>query len=163
MVFERKETTAQEESKEIQTYFWTFLKWYWLLIPTFYFLFILPKLVQDFGGATLSFTDISTLFFQMLNYIMVAIMFLIDPRERSRKGVADKFLKIGVFQQFFVQNIFGMIFTLLAWYQLPKRLPAEIVEFDEEATHTKPKTTLILVVITTIFSLAFAIFRIVLL
>lgn len=159
MVFERKEKITQEESKEIKTYFWTLLKWYWLLVPTFYFMFILPKLVQNIGGGLLSFTDISTLFFQTLNYIMVAIMVLIDPKERSRKGVADKFLKIGIFQQFFVQNIFGMIFVLLAWYQLPRTLPTKNVELEEEQTHIKPKTTLILVVIATIFSLAFGIAR----
>ena len=92
-------------------------------------------------------------------------MFVTDPRERSKKGVADKFLKIAVVQQFLVQNIFGMIFSLLAWYQLPKNLAAESITDDEEekTTTIQPKTTLTAVIVTTIFSLIFAIGRIVLL
>lgn len=162
MVFEQKKKFDQETDEEVKSYFWTFLKWYWLVIPTIYFLFGLPGILESTEGSSLSLIDISTLFFQILNFVMAGNMFLIDPLERSRTGVADKFLKIGVIQQFFTENIFGIILILLTWYQLPKALPADFEEEEEEVKHLKPRTNLIIAIISTVLSFALFIARIIL-
>lgn len=158
MIFERKENNQleQENTNNVQTYFWTLLKWYWLLIPSFYFMIKLPALVQEMEAAPLSTTEVSTLFFQILNYSMAANMFLMAPEEQSKKGVADKFLKIGLVQQFFVGDLIAIILIALAWYQLPKDLVGITIERDEKDAKVKPRTNMILVIITTLFSIAFA-------
>lgn len=156
MVFERKETIAQTETVEKKNYFWTILKWYWFIVPSIYFVFVLPQLTQSTTGKPLTMTDISIMLFQLLNYSMAANMYLIDEQEQSRQGVADKFLKIGMLQQFFIKNIFGLILAFFAWYQLPRTKGTKLEEPEQENLKVKPKTNLIWVVATTILSFLFA-------
>ncbi|MDN6195926.1 MAG: hypothetical protein L0I93_05510 [Atopostipes suicloacalis] len=162
MVFERKETESQKSTSEVKSYFWTFLKWYWVIIPSIYFLFALPEMLENMEGGTLSFNDISILFFQILNFIMAANMFLINPLEQSKAGIADKFLKIGAFQQIFAENIFGFILIILAWYQLPKSLADDYEAKEDEIKYIQPKKNIIIAIVSTILTLLIAIARIVL-
>ena len=161
MIFERKgnDSFNEENPNKVQTYFWTLLKWYWLLIPSFYFLVKLPALMQEIEAGPLSMEEVSTVFFQILNYSMAANMFLMAPEEQSKKGVADKFLKIGLIQQLFVGDLIGIILLALAWYQLPKVLVGKTIKQDEKSAQVKPRTNLILVILTTLFSIAFAVSR----
>ncbi|MCG3356866.1 hypothetical protein JHQ82_11220, partial [Neisseria meningitidis] len=65
--------------------------------------------------------------------------------ERSKTGLADKFLKAAVAQQFLAQNIFGLILAAIVWYQLPYRVDPEKVEPEElEKWHFQPKTIYIM-------------------
>lgn len=138
----KKNETEQEKPKK---YFWTFLKWYWFVVPSFYYILVLPKLVLNDAGSLVGGEDIFTILFQFLNYVLSGLMFVTNPLEQSKTGVADKFLKIAVAQQFIVQNIFGMILALLAWYNLPYRVkPEELSPEDTEKWSFKPKTILVL-------------------
>ncbi|MDN6161506.1 MAG: hypothetical protein L0I79_01925 [Atopostipes sp.] len=161
MVFERKEKEELEAPKEVKTYFWTFLKWTWIALPSIYFVIALPGILERAEGA-LSLFDLTTLFFQILNFVMAGNMFLIEPSERSRSGVADKFLKIGALQQFFAENIFGLILILLAWYQLPKVLPNDYEVEEKDMNYLKPKTNLVITIVSTILSFAIMLVRIIL-
>lgn len=150
MVFERKEI-KQEEPK---TYFWTFLKWYWFIIPSFYYIVIIPRLALNEGGSLVGGEDIFTMIFQFSNYVLSGLMFVTNPIEQTRTGVADKFLKIAVIQQIMIRNIFGVVLGLLAWYQLPTN---GNIEFDEsEGTNNwyfKPKTIVILSIVSLVLTL----------
>ncbi len=161
MIFERKDNNHlnKEDTNKVQTYFWTLLKWYWLLVPSIYFLVKLPALLQEIEAGPLSMKEISTVFFQILNYTMAANMFLMAPEELSKKGVADKFLKIALIQQFFVGDLISIILVALAWYQLPKVFVGEVIEQGDKSAQVKPRTNLILVILTTLFSITFAVSR----
>lgn len=156
MVFERKETITQTETTEKKNYFWTILQWYWFVVPSIYFVFILPQITQNTQDVPLSMKDISIMLFQLFNYSMAGNMYLMDKQEVSRQGVADKFLKFAMAQQFLIQNIFGMILAFFAWYQLPRTGVAELETAEQEKLKVKPKTNLIWVVVTTVLSFFFA-------
>lgn len=146
---------SKKKQEKTKTYFWTILKWYWFIVPAFYYILILPRLVLNDAGPMVSGEDIFTILFQFLNFILSGLMFVTNPLERSKTGVADNFLKIAVTQQFIVQNIFGMILALLTWYNLPYRVkPEDVSPEDTKKWYFKPKTILILSGV----SLAIAIF-----
>lgn len=144
MAFEYK----KENQEEIKTYFWTILKWYWFIVPAFYFIVILPNITLNEGGASFGGGDVFTLLYQFLNFSMSGLMFVMHPIERSKIGVGDKFLKIATVQQFFTRNIFGVILIILAWYQLPYKVELETIDpEDEEKWYFKPKTILIITIV----------------
>ena len=138
MAFERKEVEREEPKSGL----WSMLKWYWLLIPTFYFLFFIPNASQQgelAPGVALN------LMLQMVNYGLAGIMTVTHPVEKSKTGLADNFLKLAAVQQFLAQNIFGLILTVIVWYQLPYKVDAEKVEPEElEKWHFQPKTIYII-------------------
>lgn len=152
MVFERKETIEATQTAERKSFFWTILQGYWFIVPSIYFIFVLPQLSQNSQGVPLSMTDISMMLFQLFNYSMAGNMYLINEQEQSRQGVADKFLKLAMVQQFFIQNIIGMILAFFAWYQLPRRAGAKLEADEQEKMKVKPKTNLIWVLVTTALS-----------
>lgn len=141
MAFERKEI----EKEKPKTILWSMLKWYWLLVPTFYFLFIIPGALQQSEGQTLAPDIVFNLVFQLINYGLAGIMTVTNPLERSKTGLADKFLKAAAVQQFLAQNIFGIILTVIVWYQLPYKVAPELVEPEElEKWHFEQKTIYII-------------------
>lgn len=141
MAFERKEMN-QEEPK---TFFWTALKWYWFIIPTIYYILVLPNLLLNEGGLEVRPEDLFTMVIQFSTYVMSGLMFATNPIEQSKNGVADKFLKVAVVQQFITRNIFGVILAFLAWYQLPSKVNLEKVDSKEtDKRYFKPKTILVL-------------------
>lgn len=141
MAFERKEV----EKEKPKSVLWSILKWYWLLVPTFYFLIIVPGMLQQSEGPGLEPAAAFNLVFQLINYGLAGIMTVTDPLERSKTGLADKFLKAAVAQQFLAQNIFGLILTVVVWYQLPYRVDPEMIEPEElEKWHFQPKTIYII-------------------
>lgn len=141
MAFERKEI----ESKKPKTIYWTILRWYWLIIPTIYFLIIVPSLTEGSNTPMLEPGDVFNLIFQMFNYALAGLMTVTAPTERSKSGIADTFLKMVAVQQFLVQNIFGIVLTVLVWYQLPYKVAPETVDPEEaEKWHFQPKTIFIL-------------------
>lgn len=140
MAFERKEV----EKEKPKTMLWTLLKWYWLIVPTMFYLFIVPRAVQSGDGALHS-GDAFNLAFQLLNYGLAGLMMVTNPLERSKSGVADITLKMAVAQQFLAQNIFGLILTAIVWYQLPYNVSEDMVEKEDlEKWHFQPKTILII-------------------
>ena len=70
MAFERKKTPNENPN----TIFWTILQWYWVLIPTFYFLFVVPNMVEGVEGAALELGDVYNIFFQLLNLAFAGIL-----------------------------------------------------------------------------------------
>lgn len=158
MFFERKEV-KQEKPK---TFFWTFLKWYWFIVPSLYYILVVPSLALNEGGSLVTGQDIFTMLFQLSNYILSGLMFVTNPMERSKNGVADKFLKIAVVQQIMLRNILGVILGLLAWYQLPETISRQqLEEVDTESDseedrerYFKPKTILIIAVISLVLTIA---------
>lgn len=166
MVFERKEGIEEKETGDVKGIFWTILKWYWFIIPSIYFLFGLPALLDNMEAESLSFLNISTLFIQILTFLMAVNMHLMEPSEQSRKGAGDKFLKMAAFQQIFTENIIGFILVLVTWYKLPKvpLLDSERKEEkgEDEINYLKPKTNRMITVVLTILSLILGITRIVL-
>lgn len=141
MAFERKEV----EKEKPKTILWSILKWYWLLVPTFYFLIIIPGALQQSEGQGLAPDVAFNLVFQLINYGLAGIMTVTHPLERSKTGLADKFLKAAVAQQFLAQNIFGLILTVIVWYQLPYKVDPELVEPEElEKWHFQQKTIYII-------------------
>ena len=144
MAFERKETPTENHN----TMFWTILKWYQVLIPTFYFVFVVPNMVEGAEGAAIELGDIYTIFFHLLNLAFAGIIIQTPPLERSRTGVADKILKIAVVQQFLIQNIFALMLTLFVWYKLPYKVKPEMITIEEaEKWYFQPKTLFILMLI----------------
>src|SRR5690625_1288008 len=101
------------------------LKWYWLLIPTFYFLFFIPNTSQE---GELAPSVAVNLMLQIVNYGLAGIMIVTHPVEKSKTGLADNFLKLAAIQQFLAQKIFGRILTVIVWYQLPYKRDVETVE-----------------------------------
>ena len=141
MVFEKKEV----KNNKPKTALWTGLKWYWLLVPTFFYLLIVPGVVENSNG-TLESGDAFNLAFQLLNYGLAGLMVVTNPLERSKTGVADKFLKLAVVQQFLAQNYFGLILAVITWSQLPFKVTEDMVEPEElEQWSFQPKTIMILV------------------
>lgn len=140
-MFERKE--KETETNKANWVLWSILKWYWLIVPTFYFLFMVPGYLEDSSG--LEPAVAFNLIFQLINYAFAGIMTVTNPTERSKTGLADKFLKAAAVQQFMVQNILGLILTVLVWYQLPYRVNPETVEPEEkEKWYFQPKTIYII-------------------
>lgn len=140
MAFDRKEV----EKEKPKTILWTLLKWYWLIVPTMFYLFIVPNVIDSSNGVLLS-GDAFNLALQLLNYGLGGLMMVINPLERSKTGVADNFLKMAVAQQFLAQNIFGLILSAILWYQLPYKVTEDMVEPEElEKWHFQPKTILII-------------------
>lgn len=140
MAFDRKEV-EKEKPKSI---LWTLLKWYWLIVPTMFYLFIVPNVIDSSNGVLHS-GDAFNLALQLLNYGLGGLMMVINPLERSKTGVADNFLKMAVAQQFLAQNIFGLILSAILWYQLPYKVTEDMVEPEElEKWHFQPKTILII-------------------
>lgn len=140
MAFDRKEV----EKEKPKTILWTLLKWYWLIVPTMFYLFIVPNVLET-GNGVLHSGDAFNLAFQLLNYGLAGLMMVTNPVERSKSGVADNFLKMAVAQQFLAQNIFGLIATAILWYQLPYKVTEDMVEPEElEKWHFQPKTILII-------------------
>lgn len=166
MVFERKEGIEEKETGDVKGIFWSVLKWYWFIIPSIYFLFGLPGLLDSMEAGSPSFLNISTLFIQIITFLMGVNMHLMKRSEQSRKGVGDSFLKIAAFQQIFTENIIGFILVLVTWYKLPK-VPLPDSERKEqkaegEIKDLKPKTNRMIAFVLTILSLILAIARIVL-
>lgn len=140
MAFDRKEV----EKEKPKTILWTLLKWYWLILPTMFYLFIVPNVIDSSNGVLHS-GDAFNLALQLLNYGLGGLMMVINPLERSKTGVADNFLKMAVAQQFLAQNIFGLILSAILWYQLPYKVTEDMVEPEElEKWHFQPKTILII-------------------
>lgn len=140
MAFDRKEV----EKEKPKTILWTLLKWYWLIVPTMFYLFIVPNVIDSSNGVLHS-GDAFNLALQLLNYGLGGLMMVINPLERSKTGVADNFLKMAVAQQFLAQNIFGLILSAILWYQLPYKVTEDMVEPEElEKWHFQPKTILII-------------------
>ena len=141
MAFERKEIEKEKPKSGL----WSMLKWYWLLSPTFYFLFFVPKALQQADGGALAPDVALNLIFQMVNYGLAGIMAVTHPQEKSKTGLADKFLKAAAIQQFLARNIFGLVLTVIVWYQLPYKVDAESIEPEElEKWHFQPKTIYII-------------------
>ena len=131
----------KENIKKTNSYAWTFLKWYWLIIPSFYFLVIFPKMYQTDAGLLMESGDVLTLVFQICSYIMAGLMFMINQSEQSKTGVADTFLKIAAVQQFLVRNIFGMFLTVLVWYRLPYKTDTSLIDTSKKKKLSfQPKT-----------------------
>lgn len=140
MAFDRKEV----EKEKPKTILWTLLKWYWLIVPTMFYLFIVPNVIDSSNGVLHS-GDAFNLALQLLNYGLGGLMMVINPLERSKTGVADNFLKMAVAQQFLAQNIFGLILSAILWFQLPYKVTEDMVEPEElEKWHFQPKTILII-------------------
>ena len=138
MAFERKEIEKENPKSAL----WSMLKWYWLLIPTFYFLFFISNASQQ---GELAPSVALNLMLQMVNYGLAGIMTVTHPVEKSKTGLADNFLKLAAIQQFLAQNIFGLILTVIVWYQLPYKIDVETVEQEElEKWHFQPKTIYII-------------------
>lgn len=145
MAFERKEIKKEQP----KTFYWNILKWYWLIIPTFYFLFLVPRATEGMETPEMSPDQVFALLFQLLNYSLAGIMTVTNPIERSKTGVADLILKIAIVQQFVAQNILGLILAIFVWYQLPYRIdPITLTEEEVVGWYFKPKTLLILTSIT---------------
>lgn len=144
MVSESKSIKEQEN----KTYFWTSLKWYWFIAPSFYFLFIVPKMVGGNVVLTMGSEDMSTFLFQLLNYVMAGLMFVTNPTEQSKTGGADMFLKIALGQQFAAQNIFGILLTVLVWYKLPYKIDSSAIN-SNNSTKRYFKTNTISIIATT--------------
>lgn len=139
VAFEQKQATKDEPT----SVFWIILRWYWLIVPSIYFLFIVPGALED--GGVLAPGAVFNLLFQLLNYGFAGIMTVTSPLERSKTGIADTYLKIAVAQQFLAQNILGTILSVVVWYQLPYKVNPEKVEPEEmEKWHFQPKTLKIL-------------------
>ena len=150
MIFEQKETNT----KKTKTYFWTILKWYWFIVPSILYIVILPRIVLTEGGPSFVNQDIFTMLFQFMNLLFSGLMFVTKPIERSKSGVADIFLKVAIIQQFVAQNIFGVILTALAWYQLPYKVTPEPTEAEDKGSfYFKPKTILYLAIANLIFAI----------
>lgn len=141
MAFERKETPVQEPNSMA----WTILKWYWLLVPTLYFLFVLPNMVEGTEAPLLQAGDVFNWLFHLLNIALAGIMTQTHPLERSRSGAADKILKIAIIQQLLTQNILGVGLSIYVWYKLPHKVKSETVSSEEaEKRYFQPKTLYIL-------------------
>lgn len=126
-----------------KNYYWIFLKWYWLVTPVIYFAFILPEKAMSTGSLLMQGEDIFTLLFQFINMVMSGLMFASHPVEQSKTGHADIFLKMAAVQQFFVQNWFGLILTVITWYKLPYKVKEESIE-EENKLYFQSKTILLI-------------------
>lgn len=141
MIFERKEV----EKKEQKNIYWTMLRWYWVLIPTFFFVFMVPNMLNDGRTGLENMNDFYTVVFHLTNFGWAGIMITTDPIEQSKSGVGNTILKVAMVHQVLTQNLFGIMLSFLAWYNLPYRVNPESKETDEkEKLYFKPKTLLIL-------------------
>ena len=160
MAFERKEVNR----KQTDDVSWNVLKWYWILVPAFYFVFVTPTLFEQSEGANVDDATYFVLFFLFLNLSLAGIMTYISPKERTRNGTAENVLKMAIAQQALSQNVVGVMLSLFAWYKLPKG--SNIIETSTEETGKKyfeKKTLYILTVIIIIITLSLSITRYILL
>lgn len=145
MAFERKELQKEKP----KTIYWNILKWYLLIVPTFSFLFLVPRSTQGMETPDMTPDQVFALMFQLLNYSLAGILVVTNPVERSKTGIADIVLKIVIAQQFLAQNILGLLLTIFVWYQLPYRVDEKALTKEElEGLFFKPKTLLILAGVT---------------
>jgi len=143
VAFEQKEVSNKD--KKPNTTFWTILRWYWILVPSLYFLFVIPNLAEGNEAPLLEPADVFNVLFQLLNLSLAGVMTVTAPIEQSKVGAADNILKVAAVQQFLVQNILGLILTVVAWYKLPYKVdPAVITKEEAEKWHFEPKTLYIL-------------------
>lgn len=149
---------SKKTQEKPKTYLWTLLKWYWFIVPAFYYILVLPELALNGVDAAVDGKILFTIIYHFMNFVLSGLMFAINPIEQSKSGVANLFLKIAVAQQLVVQNIFGMILAFLTWYNLPYRIrPEQVDAEDAEKWHFKPKTILI----TSIAMLVISIFSVI--
>lgn len=140
-MFERKETPNSTPNMTA----WTILKWYWLLVPALYFIFIVPTFTEGEGAPALAIEDLYNFAFHLFNLSLAGILTQTHPLERSRTGAADGILKMAIVQQIFIRNVFGIALTIFAWYKLPHKIKPEMLSTEEaEANHFQPKTLYIL-------------------
>jgi hypothetical protein len=149
-VFERKQTSNSEPNSTS----WTILKWYWLLVPALFFLFVVPTWADGAEAPNLGLGDMYNFIFQLFNLSLAGILVQTDPLERSRSGAADGILKMAIGQQFISQNILGLILSGYTWYKLPYKVKPEMVTSEAaEKNYFKPKTLYILTAIVLILSI----------
>ena len=140
-MFERKQTTNREPNSTS----WAILKWYWLLIPTLFFIFVVPSWAQGGEAVTLESSSIYNFIFQMFNLGLAGVLTQTSPFERSRTGAADGVLKMAIAQQLISQNILGLGLAIYVWYKLPRKVTPEMVSSEQmEKEYFKPKTLYIL-------------------
>lgn len=149
MEFERKEREPSEKN-----YYLLLLKWYWLIVPIIYFIFILPEKAMSTGTLIMTGEDIFTLLFQFINLILAGLIFMSNPLEQSKTGHADIFLKIAAAQQFLVQNWLGLILTVASWYKLPYKVKKyEITEDEKNKWFLESKTIVIVAAVSLVVSI----------
>lgn len=140
-MFERKKTSHGEPNSGS----WEILKWYWLLVPTLFFIFVVPTWAEGTEAAAVGIGEMYTFIFQLFNLALAGIMIKTHPLERSRSGAADGVLKMAIGQQLISQNIFGIILTIYVWYKLPYKIKPEMIPAEEtEKNYFQPKTLYIL-------------------
>lgn len=140
-MFEYKKNSDEKKS----SISWSILKWYWMLVPMFFLLFIMPNQFQGGDSPLLHPRDIFNIIFQILNLSLAGIITMIHVSERSKTGAADNILKIAIVQQFLVQNYLGLILTTFAWYRLPYKVKSQMFSSEEAGKgHFQPKTLYIL-------------------
>lgn len=149
-MFERKQASNSAPNSTS----WSILKWYWLLVPTFFFIFVVPTWAENAQAVTLESGVIYNFIFQLFNLALAGILIQTNPLERSRSGAADGVLKMAIAQQFISQNLFGIVLTIYVWYKLPYKVKPEMVSTEEmEGNYFKPKTLYILTAIVLILTI----------
>lgn len=149
-MFERKTMSNDERN----TTSWAILKWYWLLFPTLFFIFVVPTWTGGAEAPALGIGDFYNFIFQLFNLALGGIMVQTHPIERSRSGAADGVLKMAIGQQFISQNILGLILSIYVWYKLPHKVKPGMVSTEEkERRYFKSKTLSILTAIVLILTI----------
>lgn len=142
MAFERK----QVQKAQPKTTFWTIFKYYYVVIPAIYLIFLMPNAVSVTStGPRLEPLETFNLIKQLLMLAIGGIIRVIDARELAKSRAGDHFMKMIMAQQLVASNFFGIIVTVLAWNELPRVLRDEqIPEKDLKKWHFKNRTIYIL-------------------
>ena len=142
MKFEQKQVDTIQPKKV----FWTIFKYYTVIVPMIYLIFLMPKVVTfTADGPVLAPSETFNLMKQLLLLGISGILRVIDPAVKSKNQAGDHFMKLIMLQQLFANNLFGMLLAVLAWNEFPRYINEEqLTEEEKNQWHFQNKTIYIL-------------------
>ena len=141
MAFERKKASR----KSVTNSYWQIFQWFLILVPAIYFIFIMPTIFQQGSDETVAYSHVISLFLNVFNMGVGAVLFMTHPLERSRDGAANILLIMAIVQQLISQSLFGFGLGLIAWYKLPRVVSASALnDHEKEQKSLSPKVLYIL-------------------
>lgn len=155
MPFEKKDARPKEEPKKAP--FYKGLKLYWLIVPFLFLSWIYLSSMSRGAEEVLDSGTLITLASQALNIILAGMLHFLSPKERSKKGIADIFLKITMGQQLVMRNPLGIVLAFAAWRELPQAMDPSVEEsLSSKAFYLNKQWILVLLGIISVLSLIIA-------
>ncbi|WP_018659930.1 hypothetical protein [Allofustis seminis] len=154
MAFEQKQLAKQSQNKV----FWTIFKYYAVVIPMIYLLFLMPSTVTfTASGPMIAPSETFNLMKQLLLLGIAGIVRVIDPKAKAKNKAGDHFMKMIMAQQLLANNLFEILLVVLAWNEFPRVLDeAQLTEQELKQWHFKNKTIYILLGIVIVLTLCVA-------